>query len=843
MTHYSLDIDVLSLTAAARKLADLETGLGPGDEGGRLRHLSGNRGPWSGRAATACFAEMVRLGDAMIAASAKAGSARAAVESFARAAETAMTATLPSLNRRWEAADTAYDSSVSRASAVYRSETRQARNLPPDDQDELRDDAVRTRDRAIDSAAAARFRTRERIDADYDAMVTGLQAAARTLAAGLTAAMPIPFSDAEWSAVRGGTIPPGMLVALRQSALGAGSFADTAGQTELGKSLAKQFNDGPGSGNATPEEIRAYLAQLNVDSEAFRYAFLTNLDLGRFTLLQDISHQLGSKEAQAIGQLVTAVATMMAKASNPVTQPNHPMPAGWYQDLIKSYTSYGLTPGIEKYDAAGTIRAKGYLLLAELMQAGQGSAATWDPALIAQVASQTVAFERTMAKTNTMFSWGQVYGTANGTWPTEAGRSLVGTIPGRIDAVSMLFDALSHDRTAALKAVTTSSGTADLDMLHYLYDGRGSAQGSFFVWQDVLGSALYAATNHVGAGGPGSENYASAEIVSDLVHYYATHPNLADGNITFAPHLADILTTHIQAVNHSGIDFAGTVAEGVPSGLLLYNRIDLAVLSNQDLDAVMRMMFGMDYWSHKVDPTKGYPLYGQLQAASDAAYRLDFLEITSTYHGDTTMLKKLAQEMGIRRGDTVAALADSLRAAGLSEDAANKEAQKALDWVLGLGMDKLVSKTGVGGLPGMAIGFGADQVKSWLVNSLIPDTSYGPSAARDGAALQKWAYSGGALQLIQWLDESGLKSGAPLSPQTWAAKYPDQASFMVGDRLPDLANLYAAGHAADASPAAKKQWDDFVRYYDQYGNRWMIEWGVADSYVIGALASRTGLTK
>ena len=774
-----------------------------------------------------------------ILASGKAGAAGEAIDAFKRVADTAIQTTLPDLNRRWDSANATYTSATSRAKSSYSVALDDILMLPEAERAAARTKVQRTRDQSLTTAADNRFRTRERLDSEFQVFVGDLQQAATALGNGLRAAMPIAFSDAEWAVVRGGAIPEGMLVDLRGKALGAGSLADAAGQQVLATRLAKEFADGPGRGSASPDEIRAYLAELNMDSEAFRQAFLTNLDIKAFMRWQDAAHYTPNHEAD--GELITAIARMMAKASNTSAQSTYPMPVDWYEKLVDSYTDYGLIPDADRYDASGVLRAKGYLLLAELMQAGQGSGATWDSRLLSQVAEETIAFERMITKTFRDFYWGDVYGNSPGLWPTAAGRSLLGPTPSLVDALSMLFDALGHDRTAALATLTSSDGMADTDLLHYLYDGRAGAQGNMWVWQDMLGSALSAATDHIGAGGPGTANYASAEIVADLVHYYATHPDLLDGNVTFHPHLADILTNHIQAVNNAGIPFAGTVSQGTASGQLLFNRIDLAVLSTADLEAVMTAMFGVDYYSHKADATKGYPLYAQIQAASDAAFRLDFLEVTANYAGNPNMLKKLAEKMGYRRAENVTALAEALQAKGLSADEANRQAQQALDWVLGFGIDKLVAKSGVGGVTGTVIGFGTDAIKEWLVNTIVPDTNYGDSATREGEALRSWAYSQGGLQLVQWLDESGLHSSGANSPQSWAARRPAEASFMVNGRLPDLTSLFAAAHATNASPGAVKQWNDFVNYYYQNGYQWMDDWGIDEGYLVGALKSRVGI--
>jgi len=238
VSHYTLTVNPTELAAASRAIGRLETGLGVGDEGGDLRRLSGNRGSWSGRAATACFGEMTRLADAMILVSDKAGAARAAIDAFKRAADTAVQTTLPDLNRRWEAADAAYASAASRARLGYTNSLDEIGQLPVDERAAARTQAQRTRDRAVSSAADAQFRIHERLDSEFQVVVGDLQRAATALAAGLRAAMPIAFSDAEWSAVRGGVIPAGMRSALATEALGAHSFAQRAAARDYGAQVA-----------------------------------------------------------------------------------------------------------------------------------------------------------------------------------------------------------------------------------------------------------------------------------------------------------------------------------------------------------------------------------------------------------------------------------------------------------------------------------------------------------------------------------------------------------------------------------------------------------------------------
>jgi hypothetical protein len=70
-----------------------------------------------------------------------------------------------------------------------------------------------------------------------------------------------------------------------------------------------------------------------------------------------------------------------------------------------------------------------------------------------------------------------------------------------------------------------------------------------------------AATHHRGIGGPGSRDYVSAQIASDLVNYAGEKP---DDRIMpgMEQNLVDILTVHTDAVNH----FAGQDIECARNG-------------------------------------------------------------------------------------------------------------------------------------------------------------------------------------------------------------------------------------------------------------------------------------
>ena len=287
MSHYTLTLNPSELGAASRAIGRLETGLGAGDEGGKLKRLSGNKGSWTGRAATACFGEMTRLADAMILASGKAGAAGEAIDAFKRVADTAIQTTLPDLNRRWDSANTAYESAASKARSTYSVAVSDTRLLPEDERTAARTSAQRTRDQAISSAAGSHFRAQERLDSEFQGLVGELQRAATALGAGLRSAMPIAFSDAEWAAVRGGSIPPGMRTALATKALGDQSFAHRAAARDYGKAIADELAADAGRDDLpvpVSAEVLAALQGMGDDPD-FVEALMTSLGPGGAALL------------------------------------------------------------------------------------------------------------------------------------------------------------------------------------------------------------------------------------------------------------------------------------------------------------------------------------------------------------------------------------------------------------------------------------------------------------------------------------------------------------------------------------------------------------------------------
>ena len=322
MSHYTLTLNPSELGAASRAIGRLETGLGAGDEGGKLKRLSGNKGSWTGRAATACFGEMTRLADAMILASGKAGAAGEAIDAFKRVADTAIQTTLPDLNRRWDSANTAYESAASKARSTYSVAVSDIRLLPEDERTAARTSAQRTRDQAISSAAGSHFRAQERLDSEFQGLVGELQRAATALGAGLRSAMPIAFSDAEWAAVRGGSIPPGMRTALATKALGDQSFAHRAAARDYGKAIADELAADAGRDDLpvpVSAEVLAALQGMGDDPD-FVEALMTSLGPGGAALLswrvRATFENPYDKDSQARGKaLFDALTTVYGTAS------------------------------------------------------------------------------------------------------------------------------------------------------------------------------------------------------------------------------------------------------------------------------------------------------------------------------------------------------------------------------------------------------------------------------------------------------------------------------------------------------------------------------------------------
>ncbi|MGL5857616.1 MAG: hypothetical protein ACRC35_04280 [Angustibacter sp.] len=814
MGHYTLDVDIASLTAVQAALGTMAEHLATHAQ--RISGAPGDLGStWTGAAATAVTTEMTGLGAQCQQFSPTFTEAAQAISVFVVAAQTAQES-IDQLNRQHDQAEQDCGDAIA---AAERNRDNTIDGLSAADtagRQEASDAYGITRGRAADTLRW----TLKGIAAGHQETIATLQAAGAALGAALRDATVVPVSDETVSSYQRGGLP---LLAV-QAQVRRDALVAMTGQLDLPQD-AQAWTDGERAAADFPDvteidtgEVQAYLDGLDVYSEAFRQGFLQGLDPQALIFMQRISHMgVSGEDGERYGQVVTAVSQMLALGSNDRYQSMYSVSTSVYDGLRDTYRAADVPPG------------EGYLLLAEIVQAGQGSGALWDSALLTEITEETIAFERRMQAENEVWSWGSVFGQGNGTWPTEAGRGLVGDAPGRADALAMLFDALGEDPAAAQDVLTDDDLHADTDLLHWLYDGR-TAQGNFYTWGSTLGEALEAGTSFVGAGEQGTRNHASAEIVADLVDFYGTRPDRFP--LTMDESMVNILTRHVQAVNYAGSGAEGSVAGNNPDGLLEYQRIAMANLDRGELNTLLSQIFGTDYYvqhGEHAEPERGYPRYQELAIAQQAAFRRDFLEVAATHPLDQGRLEQVALQQGLAQNDTALALRDALVAAGAGRDQANADARAAVDFVLGLGIDKLpIDK--LGGVGGTVGGLAIDGVKSAFLDAAFPDRDHAGQADSEGQDVQDYLRQTTPLQYVSLLDQAGLLTG-DASPAAWARAHPDAASFVEDGQMVNLADLYA--HRSERT----EEWNDFLFYYQEHGQSALNELDLNEQFSLGFLTS------
>jgi hypothetical protein len=811
MGNYSIDVDLTALQVVRSVLIQMSHHL---DQHAETVSRSPDElgGSWVGPAATAVKAEMVGLGGQCRRFAPNFGHAASAVDSFVAVVHATQDA-VAGLNRRFDAVHQQHTDDVTRAqySAQY---------LAP----ESAGSVVR---RAQVEAAEELGRALHSVDVGYQQAVAELDAAAIRLAAALRSATVIAVPDGTASAYRHGPLTTAAADGLHRAAL-----AGLGGRLNLpqdrqdqadGARAAKDLTALAAQGTGTPEQLQDFRSGLRVESPAFRQAFLAGLDPQALFVLQQAAHLgVSGDHARQTGAAVTAVARILALGSRAEAQGAYPVPDAVYADLRSAYRQ-------------GERPEEGYLLLAELVQAGQGAGGAWSSPLLASIAEDTIAFERATSAADPNWSWSQVY--TSTPWPTAAGRRLYGDAPATADALAMVFDALGDDPVAAQDVLTGPSHLVDTDRLHWLYAGR-APQNTVVpqpdlsqVWGAGLGHALDAATTPVGPGQKGSVNYTSAAIVADFVRYYGTHPD--DLPASMARPTVNILTHHIQAVNYANGEHPGAVVIGHPDRPLEYERIARANLRPSDLAGLLKATFAQDYSapnSGDPEPGRRYPMYQQLATAQHAAFRRDFLAASGDpASGEVPHLRSVVYQQTFAENGLALALRDSLINAGAADDQANADARAAVDLVLGLGIDRLPIDR-LGGPAGAVVGLGIDDIRREAVDGLVPQTHRAATADHQGVNVQAYLREVTPLSVLGSLDQAGLLTGKE-TPANWVTSHPGNSSFIVDGHFIDLADLYA--HRA----VRLKQWNDFEYYYHPEGEDALIRLDLTDSIRLGFLTS------
>ena len=239
---FRLDVDPDLVAAAAeqsRRAAEELTAQGIVLVGSPGAFAAG----WEGDAANAAISEVGNLAGLVSAAPASLSGAADSLEQLGTHYRIAQDATVPSLNRRWDAADVIFSDSLSSASWAHGAALGQ---VPPDasaaDRTASADAAERRRVAAVDDAAAERDATRGALQREYDALVEELRA--RTRAAGDALGATAPVAVPEASVVTYGLSLGGWLGGLLPSEFDAS--AALAGSLPLGtleSRLAQPPND------------------------------------------------------------------------------------------------------------------------------------------------------------------------------------------------------------------------------------------------------------------------------------------------------------------------------------------------------------------------------------------------------------------------------------------------------------------------------------------------------------------------------------------------------------------------------------------------------------------------
>ena len=481
----------------------------------------------------------------------------------------------------------------------------------------------------------------------------------------------------------------------------------------------------------------------------------------------------------------------------------------------------------------------GYLLLSELVGAGQGDTATWNSDLLATWSRATFQHERDRVEDDEYWTWSDV--SADHPLTTQAAAAWNwDETPAWGDPVVLLNEALGKDPEAANTAYT-ENGEADIDLLHHMYDRDGG--GAPYIQHNLtLGDALTAATSIVGPGEEGSPQFVSAQIAADHVDYWAN----AEGDDLMRYQgleqaTTDILTQHVHAVNHAGTyDVNSLAVAPYGSGTLPYEKIALANLDRDELRKVLTLSFGLDYFSNQIseDDGKGnsFPLYTQLATAMEIAARDDVIIAAQAGDGGPDgLLERTVNTLSSNQELTNNAFRDALIGEGRSSDEANADARAALDFTLGLVTDRVpVDKAGPVG--GDLAGMGLDAIKGLVVDGLIPESNYEAQAQAD-VSTEDYRRRLTSLKLVEWLDDAGVLPEEH-SPEHWAAQNPDAASFLDDDgEMPSIQDLYQ--HRND-SQADQQAWIDFKRYYENSGGAWLAEIDVDEQYQLGWIIEDNG---
>jgi hypothetical protein len=820
MGHFTLNVDPDGIDAAGAGLIELGSHLT--SRATEIKSTNGEipESDWKGGARTSVMAEVEGLGNQAAKFGPMFTNAGQALKTLATTARTAEDVTLKSLNSRWDGAQTTYNDAVSKAGTAYGQAMRDIDpSATPGERKLAREDAVEARNGANSTAYTDRTNTENKLTGEYQTLVTDLQTAFTNASKTLTDNTIVAVPDSTVADfIKNGKYPLDLGADDVLAKNGMSLVRDQHDMAE-GEQAAKDFNEWMKTGPHSPQEIADYRKRLKIDSPAFRAGFLNSLSLDSLRFMQQTAHGgTDAKGAEAYGTLLTDIAKMMAAGSNSKLQGDYQVRPSFY-DAWRRQAKEGIPEG------------EGMLFMAEIVQAGQGGKATWDSNLLTGIAKDTIQFEQDMRKKDPNWNWVQLW---HGYPVTEAFKNQMGTagVPGRADPLAMIFDAAQYDRDASL-AILSRTGpdgrpTADTDLLHYLYDGRRNSVGWAYSWGDALGGVVNSATTFTGNGGPGTNEYVSAQIVGDFVHFFGSDPKkLWPG---MEQDVVDMLTHHVQDVNAANGKVQWTGDEphvGDPDGILARDRLTLAVLQKGDLAGLMSKVFQLDYYA---DGKR--PLFQQFTAVQTAAYKQDYVDAAHNPKTPPGLLEQIVGEHGAATKNTVEWFRTGMTGVAKGEDEANKMARDAADWALSLATDKIpVDK--LPGPGGDLAGLGVDKLKDWALDGLgFEETHHYDDTTKTVDDVYKDFSTENALAHLNWMDQVGGLGDA--SPDAWAKTHPGETDFLEKDPsgryvLKDAVTLY---QQRDSDP---KAWNQFVDYWKQQGDPKLRDKDFYEAYELGLI--------
>lgn len=298
--HFTLRVHPENLRDAARKLRALADHCQ--EQGRQLRSTPDSIGDdWTGDSAVTVKAEMTALGGHVTGFAEKFRAAASALASLASDYEEAQSQ-IASLNRKWEAADTAYDQAVSAADRTRQQNLDSLRNRGDGNQPvnrAIRDELDQARSRSVSAASDERRTEQRNLSQSYS--LTKQWLAHRTRETGRTVddTLIITVTPEQVAEYRATSVPPlGMdLAALADLALAnqkrEAEIEELAAQAaaEAADDLAeleRLLGDNPGE-IADPVELAALMEQLGAraDDELYARALVEQLGAGGLNDLYD----------------------------------------------------------------------------------------------------------------------------------------------------------------------------------------------------------------------------------------------------------------------------------------------------------------------------------------------------------------------------------------------------------------------------------------------------------------------------------------------------------------------------------------------------------------------------